>query len=115
MADHKSWQLGGNLELNLHKTIPRSEYRKVPSGQLISEVCYPGPHHCNQCIPAVFYCHLYTHVLIVHLQSWKYRIGGRGYHCFNGDARNEQKRLNPSISLNHRHSISPGVVYDRLE
>jgi len=38
MADHKSWQLGGNLELNLHKTIPRSEYRKVPSGQLISEV-----------------------------------------------------------------------------
>ena len=38
MADHKSWQLGGNLELNLHKTIPRLEYRKVPSGQLISEV-----------------------------------------------------------------------------
>ena len=38
MADHKSWELGGNLELNLHKTIPKSEYRKVPSGQPISEL-----------------------------------------------------------------------------
>ena len=37
MADHKSWQLGGNFEFNLHKTISKSEYRKVPSGQLISE------------------------------------------------------------------------------
>ena len=38
MADHKSWQVGGNFELNLHKTISKSEYRKVPSGQLISEL-----------------------------------------------------------------------------
>jgi len=32
MADHKSWQLGGNFEFNLHKTISKSEYRKIPNG-----------------------------------------------------------------------------------